>query len=161
MTWKKIEDALKFLAKHYPEQNKKPALYHSVRVAVLLWERGFSEEYQIAWLLHDALEDTKITENDIAERFWINIASAVKANSKNKSLDKSMILTDIVRQCFLDSNMAIVVKTFDVYDNFRYYSQIENISEIERCKRIILMMKEYELPNEIHFLQEVFDEILY
>jgi (p)ppGpp synthase/HD superfamily hydrolase len=70
MNWFKFEKALRLLHKYYPENDqKKPSLYHSVRVWVYLWNKWYNENLQIAWLLHDALEDTEMTENNISSFF--------------------------------------------------------------------------------------------
>ena len=71
MTWFKFEKAMKLLVSYFPEEPmKKPTLFHSLRVWTYLWNNWYSEDLQIAWLLHDALEDTNIPENIISDNFW-------------------------------------------------------------------------------------------
>jgi len=70
MDWFKFEKALKLLIKYFPEEQlKKPTLFHSVRVWTFLWNNNYSEDLQIAWLLHDILEDTDIPESIISDNF--------------------------------------------------------------------------------------------
>jgi (p)ppGpp synthase/HD superfamily hydrolase len=49
--------------------------------------------------LHDALEDTDISEGEIEKEFGIYVLSIVKANSKDMNLEKSERMEDIVRRC--------------------------------------------------------------
>lgn len=145
MMWFKFEEALKTLIQHFPaEAMKKPTLFHSVRVWTYLWNHGYSEELQIAGLLHDALEDTNIWETVIQESFWTYVLNIVKANSKNNNVSKSEILEDIVQRCSLIWEDAMIIKMADIYDNFLFYKKENNISEIKRCKILVELVKKYK-----------------
>lgn len=145
MMWFKFEEAIKILVSYFPEEAmKKPTLYHSLRVWVYLWNHWYSEAIQIAGLLHDALEDTGIPEEVISGNFWDNVLKIVKANSKNKNLDKSEVLEDIVKRCHECGENAMIVKMADVYDNFLFYIKEENIPEIERCKTLATLIQKYK-----------------
>lgn len=123
-----------------------------------LWNQWYSEEIQIAGLLHDALEDINISENTIENLFWKNVLQIVKANSKNLSLPKEEILEDIVKRCSDYGIDAIIVKIADVYDNFLFYKKISNIPEIERCKKLanlILKYKQNYNDKISKFLEEI------
>ena len=125
MIWFKFEEAVKALVSYFPEEAmKKPTLYHSIRVGVYLWNHWYSEDIQIAWFLHDALEDTDIPEEVIGDNFGRCVLDIVKANSKNKSLDTSEILEDIVKRCQENGENAMIVKMADVYDNFLFYVKL-------------------------------------
>jgi len=121
----------------YPsEDQKKPELFHYIRTLGYLYQHNYSEDIQIAWLLHDAFEDTALTYEVIQETFWTNVADIVQANTKNTQLPKTQVLEDIVIRCVQHSEDALIVKMADVYDNFLYYVKDSNLSEIERCKKI-------------------------
>ena len=138
--------------------SKKTIFYHSIRVWVFLWNQWYSEEIQIAGLLHDALEDTSISENTIENLFWKNVLQIVKANSKNLSLPKEEILEDIVKRCSDYGIDAMIVKIADIYDNFLFHKKINNISEIERCKKLanlILKYKQNYNDKIFKFLEEI------
>lgn len=155
MNWFKFEKAVKILVSHFPDENmKKPALFHSIRVGVYLWNNWYSEDLQIAWLLHDSLEDTDLPEKIIQENFWENVLQIVKSNSKNNSLEKSQILEDIVKRCSDYWQDAIIVKIADVYDNFLFYQKQNNFDEITRCKNICTLIKKYKKDN---FDDKIFD----
>ena len=159
MEWFLFEKAVLEFAKYFPkESQKKPFFYHSIRVWVFLWNQWYSEEIQIAGLLHDALEDINISENTIENLFWKNVLQIVKANSKNLSLPKEEILEDIVKRCSDYGIDAIIVKIADVYDNFLFYKKISNIPEIERCKKLanlILKYKQNYNDKISKFLEEI------
>jgi len=159
MEWFIFERAVLEFTKYFPkEYQKKPFFYHSIRVWVFLWNQGYSEEIQIAWLLHDTLEDTKISEKEIENLFWKNVAWIVKANSKNHLLPKEEILEDIVKRCSDYGIDAMIVKIADIYDNFLFYKKEKNFSEIERCKKLADLVLKYkkEHDNKIfYFLEEI------
>lgn len=157
MTWFKFEKALRLLVKYYPkEDQKKPSLFHSVRVWTYLWNNWYSEDLQIAWLLHDALEDTDMPENIISDNFWSNVLEIVKANSKNINLEKSEILEDIVKRSSIVWEYSMIVKIADIYDNFLFYVKWSNLSEIERCKRLANLVGKYK---KTEWNDKIFDKI--
>ena len=159
MEWFIFERAVLEFAKYFPkESQKKPFFYHSIRVWVFLWNQGYSEEIQIAGLLHDALEDISISENTIENLFWKNVLQIVKANSKNLSLPKEEVLEDIIKRCSDYGIDAMIVKIADVYDNFLFYKKINNIPEIRRCKKLVNLILKYKQNYDdkiFKFLEEV------
>ena len=141
MEWFLFEKAVLEFAKYFPkESQKKPFFYHSIRVWVFLWNQWYSEEIQIAGLLHDALQ-------------------IVKSNSKNYLLPKEEILEDIVKRCSDYGIDAVIVKIADVYDNFLFYKKVNNIPEIERCKKLANLILKYKKDYDdkiFNFLEEIF-----
>ena len=134
MIWFKFEKALRLLVEYYPkEDQKKPSLFHSIRTGTYLYNKDYSEDIQVAWLLHDALEDTDMPESIISDNFWTNILQITIANSKTKNISKDIVLEDIIQKCVSYGEDALIVKMADVYDNFLFYVN-ENIAlEIDRC----------------------------
>lgn len=159
MEWFLFEQAVLEFVKNFPEETqRKPFFYHSIRVWVFLWNQWYSEEIQIAGLLHDTLEDTSISENTIENLFWKNVVWIVKANSKNLSLTKEEVLEDIVKMCSDYGIDAMIVKIADVYDNFLFYKKINNIPEIERCKKLSNLILKYKKDYNdkiFNFLEEI------
>lgn len=154
----KFESAMKQLVQHFPkEKQKKPTLFHSMRVGSLLWSLGYSEDIQIAGLLHDALEDTSMSEELIETMFGKNVLDIVKANSKDTSIEnKKEMLKDIVMRCSQVWDSALIVKAADVYDNFLFYKQQENSHEIARCQFLANLTFQYK--NE-KLQTEIFDKL--
>lgn len=159
MQWFLFEKAILEFAKYFPkEPQKKPFFYHSIRVWTFLWNQWYSEEIQIAGLLHDAFEDTDISENTIEKLFWKNILEIVKANSKNNFLPKEEILEDIVKRCSDCGFDAIIVKIADIYDNFLFYKKEKNFSEIKRCQKLANLVLKYKWDYNdkiFDFLEEI------
>ena len=58
-----------------------PYVSHLLAVAALVLEAGADEDVAIAALLHDALEDTDLTADEIAAQFGARVASIVEACS--------------------------------------------------------------------------------
>ncbi|WP_367946648.1 HD domain-containing protein [Virgibacillus dokdonensis] len=66
--------------------SKAPYITHPIRVANILEEAGCSEEVICAGYLHDVVEDTATTIQEIAIQFGKHITSLVCANTENKTL---------------------------------------------------------------------------
>lgn len=82
----------------------------------------------------------------------------VKVNSKNPSLAKEEVLEDIVKRCSDYGIDAMIVKIADVYDNFLFYKKINNIPEIERCKKLANLILKYKQNYDdkiFKFLEEI------
>ena len=161
MTWFRFEEALQLLVKYMSGiDQKKPTLFHSIRVGSFLWNHNYSEDIQIAGLLHDSLEDTEITETEIQENFWVHVLGIVKANSKDMSLPKEQRLEDIVRRCSEHSEDALIVKIADVYDNFLFYTRQGNTWEIERCQRLARCIQKHKKKEYRDNIFNMWEEIL-
>src|SRR5215471_2641229 len=69
----RLELALRWSARWHDGQMRKggdvPYFQHAAAVAIILDRAGFDEDVVIAGLLHDAVEDTAATFEDLAERF--------------------------------------------------------------------------------------------
>lgn len=87
----RIDDAIVFVAKAHRKQVRKgtdiPYISHPFSVAMLLQQAGCDEDIVIAGLLHDTVEDTDVTLDDIIEHFGHHVADLVTAASEpDKSL---------------------------------------------------------------------------
>lgn len=160
MHWFKVQKALRMIFKSYPiEDQKKPELFHYVRTLSYLYQNNYNEDVQLAWLLHDALEDTSITSEQIEVEFGLHVKGIVLANSKDLSVIKNQQLKDIVMRCIKHSQDALVVKMADVYDNFLYYVNDRNTSEIERCQIISWYISELKPKDWDDIIFDRLDEI--
>lgn len=120
----KIEEAIKYLAISIWEwsENKKPTVYHSIRVAFLLMDLWYDEDIVIWALLHDLIEDSSITYENIIDRFWDKIAKLVKDNSYDNSIeDEISQYKDLFKRCKEWWKDSLIVKAWDIYDNSYYY----------------------------------------
>ena len=84
-----IFDAIEFSSKAHRGQFRKgtkiPYIFHPMSVAKLLLEFAYDQDIVIAGILHDTIEDTPVTADDIRKKFNENIARLViGASEKNK-----------------------------------------------------------------------------
>lgn len=84
-----IHKAIEFAAVAHQGQTRKgtdiPYIVHPFEVAQLLTAAGADESLTVAGLLHDTLEDTAITAEDIFHTFGGEVLRLVKSNSEDKS----------------------------------------------------------------------------
>lgn len=74
----------------------KPYITHPVAVAEIVAKRGFGEEYVLAGLFHDLLEDTDATEEEILSLSSEATLRAVKLLTKEKGYVMSEYMAGIV-----------------------------------------------------------------
>ena len=87
-----IKKAIEFASHKHRSQLRKGALQlpyitHPFSVALLVAEGGGNDEAVIAALLHDTLEDTETTEEEIAEAFGPRVLELVRTVSEPKTDD--------------------------------------------------------------------------
>ena len=85
----RIHDAIIFAAVRHQNQIRKgtqiPYIVHPMEVMQILTENGCSENVIIAGILHDTLEDTDTTPDDIEKEFGRDILGIVQTESEDKS----------------------------------------------------------------------------
>jgi hypothetical protein len=54
------------------------------------------------------------------------VLNIVKANTKNKNIDKSLVNLELIERCSSVSEDALIVKSADIIDNYIYYSSISS-----------------------------------
>lgn len=64
-----------------------PYIEHPVRVAALLDEHGFGQEVLAGALLHDVIEDSNVTLDELHEEFGGEVAGYVGALTDDESID--------------------------------------------------------------------------
>lgn len=86
-----IDYAIYFATKAHTGQKRKTEqdvdmIFHPFTVGMILQRAGAKTECVIAGILHDVVEDTKYTLEDIKEQFGTQVANIVDEVSENKSL---------------------------------------------------------------------------
>ena len=99
-------------------------------------------------------------EDIIKENFWDNVLKIIKANSKNMNLEKSHVLEDIVKRCSIVWEDAMIVKMADIYDNFLFYVREKNLPEIERCRKLSNLVKQYKKDEWNDKIFAMIDKVL-
>lgn len=76
-----IEDAYHFAAKCHGNQEygDQPYIWHLIQVQLSVNRARYDETHQIVAILHDTLEDTAVTEGEIATLFGTTVSDAVVA----------------------------------------------------------------------------------
>lgn len=82
------EKAIYFLIDEYRKSghNSKPVVLHSLRTAFYLIENGHNSNVFVGAILHDLIEDSKVTKKDIEEIFGKDISALVAFLSFNPNI---------------------------------------------------------------------------
>ena len=143
---KKMDKAVHYAAKNILESghNSKPVLFHSFRVAELLYELNYSEDIVIAAVLHDLIEDTDVTYEEIKQNFGKKVADIVDAVSFDPNISDYIEQTKCMfNNCINYGIEAVLVKCSDLIQNIDYVQFVDDLE-----KRNILL-KKYKLFLEM------------
>lgn len=113
-----LEEVKKFVKEKHGNQTRKqgtPYFLHPFAVAEMLHNRGFNIEYQVTGLLHDLIEDTTTTYEEIEKLSNNRITKAVKLLTKEDGYDMESYISRIEK-----NEIAKAVKLVD---------RIHNLSE--------------------------------
>lgn len=91
----------------------KETLEHTERIHASLVDDGFTDIHiQMVALLHDVVEDSDVTVEDIREKYGCEVAKSVKAITRQES----ETYYEYIRRVREDS-VARIVKIYDIIDN--------------------------------------------
>jgi (p)ppGpp synthase/HD superfamily hydrolase len=82
MLFEAIEFAARAHSGQYRKTTRVPYIIHPLGVAKILIQNGCPEEVVTAGVLHDTVEDTSVTLQDIRDAFGPNVAQLVEAASE-------------------------------------------------------------------------------
>ncbi len=94
--------------------NPKPYVTHPIRVAQLASDLKLPMPAQIAAMLHDILEDSEATAEQITEKFGQEVTDLVVLLTRQKEIPKSDYYRDIAK-----NSVATALKLLDRVDNLR------------------------------------------
>lgn len=123
----KIEAAAVFAAIKHGEQKRKtgePYLIHPIAVAEILMSIGMDADTVCAGLLHDTIEDTDTTEEELATTFGREVGVMVQAVTKISRIthDKSIQEAETIKKMFFAMSKdlrVIMIKLADKLHNMR------------------------------------------
>jgi len=130
-----VEKAISYLVINYNKSgnNPKPVILHSLRVAELLLEMGYSKKIIIGAILHDILEDTKVTSKKLKLKFGEEILSLVKSVSYNNSItDPIHLYKEMFDRVVSHGKEAVVLKAVDIAVNNLYINLVPEYKKRER-----------------------------
>ena len=103
------EEALRFAAERHRGQRRKvsgvPYILHPVEVMAIAGSITDDEEILAAAVLHDVVEDTATTSDEVRERFGDRVADLVASETENKYTDRPATETWVQRK--LESLMEL------------------------------------------------------
>jgi guanosine-3',5'-bis(diphosphate) 3'-pyrophosphohydrolase len=124
----KLREAVHFAAYAHEKQIRKsgePYITHPITVATVLAELRVDIDTLIAGVLHDTIEDTFVTREDIAKHFNVDVANLVEALTKLDKLKfrnlKEAQAETFVKMLFAmaDDIRVIIIKLSDRLHNMR------------------------------------------
>ena len=128
--------ALSFASDKHQTQTRRdgtPYIMHPIKVAEIVRDAGYGINYQIAALLHDTLEDTNATEDEI-RAFGDDVFEAVKLLTRPEGMDEDEYLDKILK-----NRMATIVKAADKMHNMWECTMCDNVrwatKYIEKSKK--------------------------
>jgi len=118
-----IEKAISYLVTNYNESghNPKPVILHSLRIANMLMEMGYSKKIIIGAVLHDIIEDTNVTDEQLKNDFGKEVLDLVTAVSYDESIsDPVEQYKDMYDRVLAYGKDAVVLKSVDIAVNSLY-----------------------------------------
>lgn len=121
----RVIEAARFAADRHRHQRRKdhaatPYINHPLTVASILTQAGVDDpDVIIAALLHDTVEDTETSPQEIVERFGERVASMVAEVTDDKSLPKATRKQLQVATAASKSEGARLIKLSDKISNLR------------------------------------------
>ncbi|HOZ88810.1 MAG TPA: HD domain-containing protein, partial [Bacilli bacterium] len=139
----RVEQAKAYAIKAHGNQlrksNGKPMIYHPLAVGELLKDYGYSESVIAAGYLHDTVEDTPTTMEDIKLLFGAEIAKLVaNASEPNKELsweERKQHTIDLVKVSSLDEIVVVIADKIHNLEDLTKELQIQGLSLFNSFKR--------------------------
>ena len=139
-----IEKAYNLAVEAHGDQRRKsgePYIIHPLWVAIILADLEMDKETIAAGMLHDVVEDTKFTEEDIRKEFGAEVALLVDGVTKlgrlSYSSDKLEVQAENLRKMFLamaKDIRVIIIKLADRLHNMRTLQFMTPAKQKEKAK---------------------------
>jgi guanosine-3',5'-bis(diphosphate) 3'-pyrophosphohydrolase len=132
-----------------------PYILHPLRVAILMAEelKIYSPKLLCAALLHDVIEDTEITRDQIAEMFGGEVSRIVWLLTKFYDVSLPAYLAAI--EAAADTG-ALTIKLCDRLDNLRF---LVRSPKVEKKRRYIKTTEQYYVPLAVRFNTYLYDQL--
>ncbi len=125
----RFEQAIGFLVSSINDHcvNEKPVILHSLRVGLKLMDEKQATEIIIAGFLHDLVEDSNVSVDEIKKKFGAPVAKLVDVNSFDKTItDYRQRWGKAIAKICAIGKPAMIIKIADNLDNLPYYWRILN-----------------------------------
>lgn len=124
---REIEKAIVFITERFLkcQINEKPVILHSIMVGTKLMELGQSKNVVIAGFLHDLVEDSDTSINDVKEEFGSKVAKLVGSLTMDCEIkDYKPRYQKFIKNVIKAGQEAILIKIIDQMDNLPYYAYV-------------------------------------
>lgn len=116
-----LEHAIKVLfeaTKSRSKKGRKPLIMHSLRVAFKLMSQGYGIKIVLGGLLHDLLEKSLLSPQQVMRHFGLEVASIVEATTNDLRIrDPIARYADSVARCAVFGEGALLARCADLIDN--------------------------------------------
>jgi (p)ppGpp synthase/HD superfamily hydrolase len=164
-----VEKAIVFLVDAFTStgHNPKPVILHSIRTGLYLYHQNHSQDVVVAAILHDLIEDTEVTAEEIESEFGPEVRRLVAANSFNRAIpQRNERELDMLDRCKQNGKWALLIKAADMLDNsdyFRLSAEDEQSHWLLHKMKYLLVISSAELTEEPawHGLKERYQELVW
>lgn len=141
-----LERAYDFASKAHANQLRKsgePFIVHPIEVAIILADLRMDSETIIAALLHDTVEDTDVTPEDVEELFGKDVRQLVEGVTKITRLEVGSLTDEqaaTIRKMLVAMNKdirVIVIKLADRLHNMRTLSSLREDRRIYKSRETL------------------------
>lgn len=126
---KVFEKAITYVVKHFLrcKRDQKPVILHSIMIGYKMMELKQSKDLVIAGFLHDLVEDSDVSVQDIKRNFGTNVAKLVAAITMDLDIkDYKLRYNKLVKNVIKAGKGVILLKIVDGFDNLPYYQFVLN-----------------------------------
>jgi (p)ppGpp synthase/HD superfamily hydrolase len=104
----------------------KPTLLHCIRVGTYLYEHNYPINVILGGYLHDIIEDSDVTYDDLVRDFGTIVADLVLANTADDTLPKAEKKQEVVTRCITHSPEATIIMATEILEG--YTNNMKNIT---------------------------------
>ncbi len=148
---KAIQDAYEFAEKAHGEEKRKsgePYIVHPTTIAKTLATLGMDRDTIIAGILHDTIEDTPVTADEIEQRFGKTVRFLVEGVTKLSKLKYRGVERHVesLRRLLVATASDIRVIIIKLADRLHNMETLKHVEPVEKRNRIALETREIYVP---------------
>ena len=117
---REVEKAIGVMVSALERENRKdkPVIIHSARVGLYVYNQDYAKDTVIAAFLHDVVEASDVSFEDIGSQFGREVEELVRATTRDESIkDPTARYRDMYERCLKKGRDALVIKAADLLDN--------------------------------------------